>query len=669
VLGEWQNGNDDVLQQSKSDIQHDKEVANLWYRCAPSETDSSLPMVLDVYCCGHRYLTSANQFVFYDYPERGRFYAALPFSLNPHSYANSYALASSFPHLNHPSNSTGNNSGNGHGDRHSNSNNGNNSSSSANPKDELEMVLSQINAARLILLHVCPSSSTKQAAASSSSSSSGSTQRGRKSNKKTSGLWQQMLWLAICVLTLPSFPLLCLYRAVSRFLQPVLTFVLPRFLFGAPIPLKSLFLTLLQAEFRIGESSQWMRLAQTLARMNGSDDTLSSSSSSTTTTTDTASKDNNDSSSSSRSVGRRKEEKGFVATPSYRAHQLRLYDSWLRAAIDSGLGMFACVWLYWYAPVLLVSLKTLHDFVLNDVLVAYVTWFMGEPSGFKLNPELTIWLGNAALFFLRLWATFMHAIQPLAPALMLTSCVCALCGMSVLLAFASDLFSLLTFHVYVLYVASAWIYKVQLSVLTSFWTLFQSKKYNVLRKRVDSHEYDVEQMLLGTLVFCATFFLFPTVCMYYVFFALARLAMLALQSILVGQLYVLSHFPFYSVLVWIVDRSQLPGGVFFSVLQSAGAQQGAARDKRTKGRGAAYVEMHSLPMGAGRVFYQLHEVFRLLTASYGAGQLWMTVSRGDVVPPPPREKLYAVGTKGACELPRWAQLWSLLWSSSKEKLD
>jgi hypothetical protein len=45
------------------------------------------------------------------------------------------------------------------------------------------------------------------------------------------------------------------------------------------------------------------------------------------------------------------------------------------------------------------------------------------------------------------------------------------------------------------------------------------KRYNVLRNRTDTWDYDVDQLLFGTILFTLVAFLFPTVLAYYALFA------------------------------------------------------------------------------------------------------------------------------------------------------
>lgn len=96
-------------------------------------------------------------------------------------------------------------------------------------------------------------------------------------------------------------------------------------------------------------------------------------------------------------------------------------------------------------------------------------------------------------------------------------------GATMIIALFDDLTSLLMVHVWVFYNIAASIYSWQLSNLISLFYLFRGSKRNVLRNRIDACEYDVEQLLLGTVLFTVLFFLFPTTAAYYVLFSGVRL--------------------------------------------------------------------------------------------------------------------------------------------------
>lgn len=140
------------------------------------------------------------------------------------------------------------------------------------------------------------------------------------------------------------------------------------------------------------------------------------------------------------------------------------------------------------------------------------------------------------------------------------------------IAMFSDLSSLFTLHIYSFYIASARIFNWQLTIITSLFHLFRGRKRNVLRNRIDSCDYDLDQLLLGTILFTLLFFLLPTVLVFYITFASARMAIISLKAALDTCLAFLNHFPLFALMLRIKDSRRLPGRppfqpylVFFTV--------------------------------------------------------------------------------------------------------
>ena len=73
-------------------------------------------------------------------------------------------------------------------------------------------------------------------------------------------------------------------------------------------------------------------------------------------------------------------------------------------------------------------------------------------------------------------------------------------------------------------------------------------KWNVLRNRVDSISYDADQLAFGTILFTVLLFLLPTTMIYYLVFALLRLPILLVKTVLHCLVMVLNTFPVYDVL-------------------------------------------------------------------------------------------------------------------------
>ncbi|KAG5651481.1 hypothetical protein H0H81_008512 [Sphagnurus paluster] len=135
-----------------------------------------------------------------------------------------------------------------------------------------------------------------------------------------------------------------------------------------------------------------------------------------------------------------------------------------------------------------------------------------------------------------------------------------------------DMLALLTAHIYVCYVISRVVYYRMLQTAGSLWNLFRGKRYNVLRNRTDSWEYDIDQLLFGTILFTLLAFLFPTVLAYYAIFALMRLGVLIIQATLETLLALMNHFPLFALMLRVKDPWRLPGGIYFIAQECSGSE-------------------------------------------------------------------------------------------------
>ena len=161
-------------------------------------------------------------------------------------------------------------------------------------------------------------------------------------------------------------------------------------------------------------------------------------------------------------------------------------------------------------------------------------WVMGAPAGLKLNTPLSLFLGSRCLYLLRLWEIFyrdflsfyLPLLIPLLPALTSTL------GLSLSLSLLHDFFKFLNLCHICFFVFSSRLLKLQLSALLSLSRLFRGKKWNVLRQRVDSCDYDTNQLLLGTIVFTALLFLLPTTTVFAVLFLSLRVLQWTVQLML-----------------------------------------------------------------------------------------------------------------------------------------
>ncbi|XP_036134951.1 phosphatidylinositol N-acetylglucosaminyltransferase subunit Q isoform X5 [Molossus molossus] len=147
-------------------------------------------------------------------------------------------------------------------------------------------------------------------------------------------------------------------------------------------------------------------------------------------------------------------------------------------------------------------------------------WLMGAPAGLKMNRALDQVLGRFFLYHIHLWISYIHLMSPFIERILWHMGLSACLGLTVALSILSDIIALLTFHIYCFYVYGARLYCLKICGLSSLWRLFRGKKWNVLRQRVDSCSYDLDQLFIGTLLFTVLVFLLPTTALYYLVFTL-----------------------------------------------------------------------------------------------------------------------------------------------------
>ena len=194
-----------------------------------------------------------------------------------------------------------------------------------------------------------------------------------------------------------------------------------------------------------------------------------------------------------------------------------------------------------------------------DGLRDMISWLMDWPAGLKLNNELAIFLGDLFLWVIDCWRECVGSLKPALPHVIYFIGFASFAGATMPISMFSDLLSLLTVHIYCFYTASARIFHWQLTIIMSLFHLFRGKKHNVLRNRIDSCDYDLDQLLLGTILFTLLFFLLPTVMVFYLTFTSARMAIIFLMAALDTLLACLNHFPLFALMLRVKDSRRLPG--------------------------------------------------------------------------------------------------------------
>ncbi|KAJ9651016.1 pig-Q [Neophaeococcomyces mojaviensis] len=310
------------------------------------------------------------------------------------------------------------------------------------------------------------------------------------------------------------------------------------------------------------------------------------------------------------------------------------------------------------------------DFI-ADVLNKYtidglrdtIRWLMSYPGGLKLNTELAAFLGDLFLWVIENWSVSSRLlILPYLPKIVYVIGFSSFAGATMPIAIFSDLLSLMTVHIYSFYIASARIFNWQLSIIVSLFHLFRGKKRNVLRNRIDNCDYDLDQLLLGTILFTLLFFLLPTVIVFYLTFAVARMSIITLKATLDTCLACLNHFPLFALLLKIKDSKRLPGGVHFQLLESPQhstaikaprsiAEQNedednneveVAGDSEVEQTSIAYVKLSSTPLSVRQIFAQYFQLGGRIRKHYLSPKVVFRLLTGRFVPPLGRGEMYGM---------------------------
>ncbi|KAK3828960.1 MAG: N-acetylglucosaminyl transferase component-domain-containing protein [Benniella sp.] len=251
-----------------------------------------------------------------------------------------------------------------------------------------------------------------------------------------------------------------------------------------------------------------------------------------------------------------------------RAQYISFYNSmWLVAndiIIGVALGSFLISNREYMGEVLERYVK---DYTIDTIsgVLEWLTHKTEYPAGLKLNPELNPFLGQLFKWLMEIWADFIISLRPTIPTVINVIGFSGVFGATMSLSLISDLLAFTTIHIYWFYMVAARIFHWQLTILYSLFNLFRGKKRNTLRHRIDSCDYDLDQLLLGTILFTLLTFLFPTIVVYYLTFALSRVVVIGMQATMEIVLACLNHFPLFAMMLRIKDPHRLPGGIRLEV--------------------------------------------------------------------------------------------------------
>lgn len=224
----------------------------------------------------------------------------------------------------------------------------------------------------------------------------------------------------------------------------------------------------------------------------------------------------------------------------------------LAMVIDMALGIFVLRLLRYYIEDQPSQLLLNNAEKVVETLKDLINWLMGVPAGLKLNHALNNTMGKFFLYHIHLWWTFLIFSRPLLDLAFEVLLLFGRLGITFQISIVADLLALVSFHTYCIYVYAARLFNIQLRGITALFRLFLGKKKNPLRERVDSCQYQTDQLFVGTLSFTILLFLMPTTWVYYTVFTLLRLASIAFGGFLTRLKFYLQVMPVYTLWKWLL---------------------------------------------------------------------------------------------------------------------
>lgn len=258
--------------------------------------------------------------------------------------------------------------------------------------------------------------------------------------------------------------------------------------------------------------------------------------------------------------------------------------------------------------IIFINETIIKKLLFNDFYDLILWVSVNHPAGFKLNTELGQFMGDLFLWTLKFWKFLVADIlmidsdnvvfrpielnfsymlgfvgswnnisavhKILSQVLKVYVGILCHLGFTFFIGCIIDYFQIITFHLYCFYYTSTKIYQKQIQVIKSLFQLFCGKKYNVLRNRIDNLNnytyegqfFDIDQLLLGTLLFMILVLLLPTVFAFYLMFFLSRLTCIIFVNSIENLLIVINYLPLFVILLKLKNSNRLQGGITFDHL-------------------------------------------------------------------------------------------------------
>lgn len=249
----------------------------------------------------------------------------------------------------------------------------------------------------------------------------------------------------------------------------------------------------------------------------------------------------------------------------YYPDYIRFYNTLWLIINDISFGLILSALLNKHRQFLAINVHFIVNFIFSEIFQKSAISLANNPFGIKLNAELGTFLSDIFLWIIDF--SFTAFVKPLTTEknlyrfIDLLSQITCLIGGSFGISIITDFFTLLSIPIYIFYHISGKLYFWQINIMGSLFYLFCGKKKNVLRRRVDTNYFQLDQLLVGTLFFIILLFLTPTILSFYIFYATLQMISIWIEIGLESIIAMVNHFPLFALLLRIKDPKRMPGGI------------------------------------------------------------------------------------------------------------
>ncbi|ETW43961.1 hypothetical protein PFNF135_01560 [Plasmodium falciparum NF135/5.C10] len=213
--------------------------------------------------------------------------------------------------------------------------------------------------------------------------------------------------------------------------------------------------------------------------------------------------------------------------------------------IDIFLGFLIFLLLYFNVINLHYISEKAQIFYGTSTLTSILGTLLQNPLGFKLNNNFTSFIGSILVSILDKWDLFTNTIPVNNSTVLNFVGYTSLLGFSFFLSFVIDYLRFVTAHVTIIYLFLKKICTLFHKNMYSLYLLFNGKKWNILKLRVDTNYYSNEEVLLGTILFTILIFLYPTIFVLVLVFGLIYLIINRIIYLLCVMEKIILYTPFY----------------------------------------------------------------------------------------------------------------------------